>query len=267
MSRRSRKQQRDADADRRRAEFDQAIAEARRDLDDIRPPARPPAAPASDIAVAVAAELDRRQRAEAEAAERAEVDRLACPDGRGCRRCGVSHAGQKQWTPGPSGGYAVSIEPDWERDGDGWRCPGCTQDYFRMVTQTDSDRRIEAIFDRLGGSIPFVAYAHPERFEHVPVWFSEHPDAEPSLRPWAFLDVERLRAEIDAIVAPEVTPPAYTRREPCPDCGVRDKWAQVDMTIGGLDPDLDPVQTVKRWACMACITRQPWATSSTEALR
>jgi hypothetical protein len=267
MTRRVRKPRPDPAAAARQQAFDQAVAEARAGLDVLRQPGpltpvTPPATAAgpADVAALVDEALARREAEAAAAAERAELERMACPDGRGCRRCGVSHAARQVLQGDADRGFTAHLEPGWERDGQGWRCPQCTADYFRMMGQTDTDRRIECIVDRLGGSVPFVAYAHAERFARVRVWFHEHPDAEPSTVPWAWLDLDRLRAVWDAAANPAPPDERPRRRgKRCDVCGTRTKLVEErtaelpsgsGLTVGTVEVE-HCAECVRRWYAAA----------------
>ena len=182
MNRRQRAAQRQADA--LAAELDSILA------DD--PPAAPP-----DVAAVVAAELDRRAQAEAEAEAAADFERHRHPTGSGCIFCGLGCLRVAT----VDGGYT----PGWHGNPDGgWHCEACERDLFQMVGDTRADRKMRVMLALLGleHNIPLPALGNPQAFEHIPVWWSEHPGAAPVFdldERFAHVDRDALRAAWDAV--------------------------------------------------------------------
>jgi hypothetical protein len=261
----------------RKREFDQAIAEARATLDEIHalPSADPPtpapkvgnALPTSDVAAIVAAELDRRAAAERDAATAADAARYRCPTG-GCWRCGVS---EMQYTTG---------EPaDWFPDGDGRHlCPPCKQISVDRPFLDDDERRLLDITMLLGLSNATSA-TWPMRpasdFNRIPGVLFAEIDAEPSLVPWAHVNVEALREAYEAVVRSSTWPKPLeswpTRKGPeCPTCGNDDYLVTDGMpvshwpiegaeqaTAGGRQ---EYRERMERSECATC--RQAWLASA-----
>jgi hypothetical protein len=185
------------------------------------------------------------------------------------------------WAPGAAGGYRVEVEPGWDPDdAGGWRCSGCSAAYWRMVGQSDLDRRIEAIYDRLGGPVPFACEAHPDKLQHVAAWFHEFPGAEPSMVPWAFLDPDALRAAVDAALHPPPAVPdgrSLRRGDRCEVCGTRTKLVEERQTAlpgrsgtyMGVVEDEHCRECLRRWyaAAGADVSGPLWTDSGAEAVR
>ena len=156
----------DPEGDARAAELERLLAEV--------PPSDPAPAAPPDVAALVAAELDRRARAEADAVAEAEFAMGRCPSG-ACACCGIEAV------------VAVDLEgrrsPGWRINPDGpdHVCLLCWVDLFADAWYaTRDDRRVGAIRMLLDGPpIPLVALGNPAAFEGVPVWWREFPGAPP----------------------------------------------------------------------------------------
>jgi hypothetical protein len=92
-----------------------------------------------------------------------------------------------------------------------------------------ADRKMRQMLSLLGleHSIPLPALGNPQAFEHIPVWWSEHPGAVPVFDlddRFAHVDLDALRAAWDQVLRPPVVDSRERRKGArCPHCGTRTK--------------------------------------------
>jgi hypothetical protein len=184
--------------------------------------------PAPSVEQVVARELARVRQVERQMVEQAELDRRRCPVGRGCWRCGVL--------------YSDTDDPQpWDVTAEGAACVWCHNDGVLLdrYGDTDDDRRVRTIARLLGETgLPMRAVSDPHAFAGIGLWFSEHPDAAPSVgeeQRWSHLDRAELRAQWNAIASgdgvglPEV-PEIEEGRTACKECGCREWFPAQEST-------------------------------------
>jgi hypothetical protein len=211
----------------RKAELDALIAESLR-ADEPRPTPSEPAASVPTVEQLVAAEVQRQRERDLQAAEAAAVDRLRCPVGRGCWRCGAEYS------------WVRADEPDpWDVTPQGAECVWCHNEGVLLdrYGDTDDDRRVRTIarlLDETG--LPLRAMGDPHAFAGIRLWFSEFPAAEPTVEPeqrWSHIDRADLRTQWDAVAHgydPATTEPEITRDDRCEECGGTERFAERSRT-------------------------------------
>jgi hypothetical protein len=205
----------------------------------------------------LAAEAVARARRRAELVERARGEfadaRALAERARGgpCCYCGVvvSYAG---WHTGTAGGQCCGRCKDDRRDPIGLGAvDGDPAHRWRVL--------LRLLPELQGRWLP--EYAMPRsRF----AWWHETPGAPAGGAPFAYVDREQLRANL--------RPPApapLARREPCPRCGMADRWRREERPVrtelwdrpGPVPFGATPPELVETWTCTAC---QGWPESLDE---